>query len=144
MSKVDEPTPWCSNALIRETSKKVRVCINPSQTINKAMLRPVFQIPTLNEHLHKLCNAKCFFAVDVREGFLHLLCDEESSFGISSAPEEFQKLLLDALEGLECIICIVDDILVYGKEEALKDHDRCLVILLSTYNSIFDSNCSTL
>ena len=65
MAKVDEPTRWCSNALIRETPKKVRVCIDPSQTINKAILRPVFQIPTLNEHLHKLCNAKCFFLVDI-------------------------------------------------------------------------------
>ena len=152
MSKVDEPTPWCSNALIRETPKKVRVCIDPSQTINKAILRPVFQIPTLNEHLHKLCNAKCFSLVDVREGFLHIPLDEESSFlttmhtsygryrwlclpfGVSSAPEEFQKRLLDALEGLEGIICIADDILVYGegdtKEDALKDHDRRLVALM--------------
>ena len=80
MSKVDEPIPWCSNALIRETPKKVRVCIDPSQTINKAILRPVFQIPTLNEHLHKLCNAKCFSLVDEREGFLHIPLDEESSF----------------------------------------------------------------
>ena len=86
-----------------------------------------------------------FSLVDVREGFLHNPLDEESSFlttmhtsygryrwlhlpfGVSSAPEEFQKQLLDALEGLEGIICIADDILVYGegdtKEDALKDHD---------------------
>ena len=149
MAKVDEPTPWCSNALIRETPKKVRVCIDPSQTINKTILRPVFQIPTLNEHLHKLCNAKCFALEDVREGFLHIPLDDESSFlttmhtsygryrwlrlpfGVSSAPEEFQKRLLDALEG---IICVADDMLVYGegdtKEDALKDHDQRLVALM--------------
>ena len=56
------------------------------------------------------------------------------AFCRSSAPEEFQKRLLDALEGLEGIICIADDILVYGegdaKEDALKDHDRRLVALM--------------
>ena len=152
MEKVDEPTPWCSNALIRETPKKFRVCIDPSQTVNKAIMRPFFQIPTLKEHLHKLGDAKCFSLLDVREGFLHIPLDEESSlqttmhtsygryrwlrlpFGISSAPEEFQKRLLDALEGLDGTICIADDILVYGEGEsydvAKVNHDRRLVALM--------------
>ena len=54
--------------------------------------------------------------------------------GVSSAPEEFQKRLLDALESLEGIICVADDILVYGEgdteEDALKDHDRHFVALM--------------
>ena len=52
-------------------------------------------------------------------------------FTLLGAPEEFQKRLLDALE---CIICGADDILVYvegdTKEDALKDHDWCLVALM--------------
>ena len=152
MEKVDEPTPWCSNALIKETPKKFRVCIDPSQTVNKALMRPMFQIPTLTEHLHQLGDAKCFSLLDVREGFLHIPLDEESSlqttmhttygrykwlrlpFGISSAPEEFQKRLLGALEGLEGIICIADDILVYGEgqdyDTAKVSHDRRVVALM--------------
>ena len=94
-----------------ETPKKFRVCIDPSQTINKVIERPVYQMPTLPEQLHKLSRAKCFSLADVREGFLHLPLDDESSylttmhtsygryrwtrlpFGISSAPEEFQMRL---------------------------------------------------
>ncbi len=150
--KVTEPTAWCSNELIRETPKKFRVCIDPSQTINKAIRRPVRQLPTLNEQLHRLCNAKCFSLVDAKEGFLQCPLDEASSymttmhtsygryrwlrlpFGISSAPEEFQQRLLSALEGLDGIICIADDILVYGegntKEQAQIDHDRRLIALM--------------
>ena len=126
IAKVVEPTPWCSNEVIRETPRKVRICIDPSQTINKAILRP-----TLNEQLHRLAHAKCFSLVDVRDGFLHIPLDEESSHmttmhtsygcycwqrlrcGISSAPEEFQMRLISVLEGLEGIICIADDILVF-------------------------------
>ena len=37
------------------------------------------------------------------------------SFGISSAPEEFQMRLTSALEGLEGIICITYEILVFGE-----------------------------
>ena len=80
LKKVHEPTPWCSNELIRETPKKFRVCIDPSQTINKVIERPVYQMPTLPEHLHKLSKAKCFSLADVREGFLHLPLDDESSY----------------------------------------------------------------
>ena len=117
--KVNEATAWCSSELIRETPKKVRVCIDPNQTVNKAIHRPKHQMPTLNEKLRKLSAAKCFFLADVRDGFLHIPLDEESSwmttmytsygrhrwlrlpFGITSAPEEFQMRLTTALEGLE-------------------------------------------
>ena len=78
--KVNEPTPWCSNELIRETPKKFRVCIDPSQIVNKALHRPKHQMPTLNEQLHKLSSAKCFSLVDVKKGFLYIPLDEESSW----------------------------------------------------------------
>ena len=152
IKRVEEATSWCSNEVIKETPKKTRICIDPSQTINKAILRPVYQMPTLSEQLHKLCHAKCFSLVDVREGFLHVPLDEASSlmttmhtsygryrwlrlpFGVSSAPEEFQKRLMSALEGLEGILCIADDILVFGEgsnyQEAEQDHDRRFVALM--------------
>ena len=110
-------------------------------------------MPTLSEQLHKLSHAKCFSLVDVREGFLHVRLDEESSlmttmntsygryrwlrlpFGISSAPEEFQKRLMSALEGVDGVLCITDDILVFREgttyQEAEKDHYRRLVALMS-------------
>ena len=104
-------------------------------------------MPILNEQLHKLSSAKCFSLVDVKEGFLHrgIPLDEESSwmttmhtsygkdrwlclpFGVTSAPDECQMRLTSALEGLDGMICIADDILVYGEgnnfEDAQADHD---------------------
>ena len=56
-------------------------------------------------------------------------------FGISPASEYIQYMLDQALEGLPGIHTIADDILVTGEsethEEAVKDHDRNLVGLLS-------------
>ena len=75
--KVNEPTLWCSNELIRETPKKFRVCIDPSQTVNKAIHSQKHQMAVLNKQLHKLSLAKCFSLVDVKEGLLHIPLDEE-------------------------------------------------------------------
>ena len=55
-------------------------------------------------------------------------------FGISSAPEEFQRRQHEVLENLNKIDVIADDILVYGQgetyEEALADQDKNLKALL--------------
>ena len=51
-------------------------------------------------------------------------------FGISPAPEEFQRRLNDALAGLSGIHKVADDVLIVGagytKAEAMRDHDRKL------------------
>lgn len=109
-------------------------------------------MPTLIEQLYKLCLAKCFSLVDVREGFLHIPLGEEPSrmarmhtsfgqyqwqslsFGITSAPKEFQMQHIAALEGLADTTCIVDNILVFGEGkdfiEAEQDHDCHFVTLM--------------
>ena len=52
-------------------------------------------------------------------------------FGIAPAPEEFQRRLNEALEGLDGVRTIADDIIFFGvgdtDEEAVVDHDRKLV-----------------
>ena len=58
----------------------------------------------------------------------------EMPFGISSAPEEWQRRLNEALVGLPGVICIADDVLVYGAgdtdEEVMADHNKNLRQLL--------------
>lgn len=39
-------------------------------------------------------------------------------FGISSAPELFQRRMSAILEALEGVVCLIDDVLVIGKDEA--------------------------
>ena len=55
-------------------------------------------------------------------------------FGISSAPEEFQRRIHDVLCGLEGVVNIADDIIVIGRgtslKEATHDHDRTVIELL--------------
>ncbi|CAG2223901.1 unnamed protein product [Mytilus edulis] len=55
-------------------------------------------------------------------------------FGISPAPEEFQRRMDEALEGLKGVKVIHDDILIYGcgtnDKDAQEDHDKNLIGLM--------------
>ena len=48
-------------------------------------------------------------------------------FGLSSAPEIFQRKLDQCIQGLPCVARIADDLLIWGKgetiEKAMQDHD---------------------
>ena len=62
---VMQPTDWLLNILVKEKPNgNTRICIDPSQTINKAICRPVYTIPTIKEKLPLLKNAKVFTIVD--------------------------------------------------------------------------------
>ena len=73
-NRVDQP----SQAVI--TPKKdgqVRLCIDP-QELNKALKREHFTLPTLNDNLHELRDAKVFSKADLAAGYCHIKLDEES------------------------------------------------------------------
>ena len=144
--KVLELTPWVSSLVTaQKPNGKLRVCIDPKD-LNQALRRSHYPTPTIDDILPELGMAKVFSTVDVKNGFWHVELDDESSrlttfnspigrfqwrrlpFGLCSAPEEFQRRLNHALEGLTGILPIHDDVLIYDKgatdEEALQDHDR--------------------
>jgi hypothetical protein len=149
--KEDDPTDWISSIVTIMKPGKLRVCLDP-RDLNKAIKRPKVQMPTLDEVLANLAKAKIFTVLDAKDGFHQVELDEASSklttfwtpfgryrykrmpFGISSAPEEWQRRINEAMIGLPGVICIADDILVYGagetQEEVMKDHNRNLTKLL--------------
>ena len=55
-------------------------------------------------------------------------------FGLSPAPEEFQRRMKSVLQDLPGVKVIADDILIFGKSvtdaEAFADHDRNLTLLM--------------
>ena len=109
-------------------------------------------MPTLEEVLPRLSKAKVFTTLDAKDGFYQIGLDEASSkkttfwtpfgryrylrmpFGISLAPEEFERRLHEQLSGLDGVDILRDDILVAGygetQEEAEANHDQNLRKLL--------------
>ena len=149
---VDVPTDWISSmVVVKKSNGKIRLCIDP-KPLNQALKRnQYYPLPVIDDLLPRLVNAKVFSVVDAKNGFWHVQLDSESSllttfgtpwgrfrwtrlpFGISPAPEEFQRRLECALEGLDGVKPIFDDILVFGvgetQAEALSDHDAKLKAL---------------
>ena len=159
LKKVDQPTNWCSNMTVREKvfpdgTTKVRLCLDPSQTLNKAIIIPRYQIPTAQEILPRLSGKmhKTFSIFDALDGFTQVVLTDESSLlttmhtpwgrycwlrlpnGISCVLEEFQLRMHEALEGLQDVYCIADDVLVVGQgdtvEEANRNHDLNVLALM--------------
>ncbi|XP_019614003.1 PREDICTED: uncharacterized protein K02A2.6-like [Branchiostoma belcheri] len=151
IARVTKPTDWISSMVVVKKPGKMRICLDPKD-LNMALHRPKYQIPTLEEVLPRLAKAKVFSVLDAKDGFWQVKLDEESSylttfwtpfgrfrwlrmpFGISTAPEEYQRRQHEVLEGLQGVDVIADDILVFGcgdtDEEADRDHDVNLSRLL--------------
>ena len=104
-------------------------------------------LPVLDDVLPKLSGARVFSICDLKQGYHHVELDEESSylttfatpfgryrwlrlpFGLKVSSEIFQKRLCMALEGLEGVQCVADDVIVYGRDR--DDHNCNLRNLLS-------------
>jgi transposase InsO family protein len=136
---VDEPTEWVSQmAVVKKANGSLRICIDP-QALNVALKREYFKLPTFDETIPMFNNAKVFSRLDVQSAFWHVRLDNESSclvtmatpfgrykwrrlpFGLKVSSEIFQKRLLQALEGLNGIFCVADDIVVVGCGETMED-----------------------
>ena len=151
LCKVEEPTDWISSMVVVKKPDKLRICIDPKD-LNLALKRNHYPMPTIDDVLPDLANAKVFSVLDASDGFHQIKLDTESSFlttfwtpfgryrwmrlpfGIKPAPEEYQQRQMQALEGLSGIFVIADDILVVGygttQKEADANHDLNLRNLL--------------
>jgi hypothetical protein len=148
IKKVTEPTKWISSMVLVKKPNKLRICLDP-KPLNTAINRAHYMMPTVEDILPKLTNARVFSVLDAKDGFWQIKLDNDSShlttfstpygryrwlrmpFGISSAPEEFQRRQHEIVEDLHGVEVIADDYLIYGSgstdEEASADHDKNLI-----------------
>ena len=67
IAKVTTSTEWISSmVVVRKPSGKLRICIDPKD-LNRALQRPHYPIPTIDEVLPRLANAKIFSVLDAKE-----------------------------------------------------------------------------
>jgi hypothetical protein len=136
ITTVTEPTEWVNSYVIAEwKNKKIRVCLDP-RDCNKAIKREHYPMKSVEEIAAQLNGAQFFSTLDASSGFWHVQRDDNSSklttfntpfgryrflrmpFGINSASEVFQKRMSQAFEDIDGVEVIVDDILIWGKDEA--------------------------
>ena len=121
------------------------MCIDLSK-LNDSVLRERHILPTVDQTLSLLADAKVFSKLDCNSAFLQIPLSPESQllttfitpmgrfcfrrvpFGISSASEHYQKRISAILQGLEGVVCLIDDILVFGRDQTEHD-DRLHAVL---------------
>ena len=69
--KETQPTEWISSLVAVQKPGKLRVCIDP-RDLNRAIKRPKYQTPTVDEVLPKLSKAKVFTVLDAKDGSIKL------------------------------------------------------------------------
>jgi len=124
----------------------VRICVDLTK-LNESVCREHHILPSVEQTLAQIGGAKFFSKLDANSGFWQVELARESAllttfitpfgrfcfnrlpFGITSAPEHFQRRMSEILSGLEGVVCLVDDILICGKTQA--EHDERLIAVLT-------------
>ena len=161
IEKVNEPSPWISAMVVDGVDREeIRLCIDLRQA-NKAVIREKHPLPTMESFLPKISKSKVFSRLDLRKAFHQLLLAEKSRyittfitsrglyrytrlmFGISCAPEIFQKIFERILLGCDGVINFIDDILIYGENKNVHDSRLAAVLKrLKEYNvTLNDQKC---
>ena len=140
IAKCEGPTEWVNSMVVVDEPNKLRICLDPSQ-LNKYVMREHTALPTPEETFAKIKGAKYFSHLDLKHGYWQLPLTHEASlkttfntpigrrrflrlpFGLNSANEIFQDKMTQALEGLEGVIVIFDDILIHAETE-LQHNER--------------------
>ena len=146
IEKVQEATEWVNSmVVIRKPNGKLRICIDP-RDLNKVVKREHYPMRTIEEIATRMPNAKFFTVLDASSGYWQVQLDTESArlctfnmpfgrykfkrlpFGLSTAPDVFQKVMAEMFENIEGMEVVVDDILVWGETE--EQHDARLIQVL--------------
>ena len=137
---VDDPSPWCAGiVVVPKPSDSVRICVDLARLIQNVFIE-YHLLPKVDNTLAQLTVAKKFAKLNVNSGFWQIpltktsqllmtfitpvgrFCFNRLPFGISYAPELFQKCMNTMVVGLQGILCLMDDVLVYGQDQ--EEHDQ--------------------
>jgi transposase InsO family protein len=146
ISPVEVPTEWCSGiVIVPKPNGKIRLCVDLTK-LNNNVRREHITLPTVDESLANLRDSKVFSKLDANCGYWQIPLAESSRllttfitpfgrycfnrlpFGISSAPEFYSREMMRILAGTPGVICHMDDVLIFGKDE--EEHFRNLDTVL--------------
>lgn len=145
IEKVNKPSAWVSPIVVVPKKDDVRLCIDMRRA-NEAVIRERHPIPTVDEIIQDLNKSSVFSKLDIKMAYHQIELAEESReittfmthkglyrykrllFGVSCAPEMYNKVLQQTLSGLQGVSSIYDDIVVHG--ETTEQHSERLAKLM--------------
>ncbi|XP_026747201.1 uncharacterized protein K02A2.6-like [Trichoplusia ni] len=113
----------------------VRLCADYSISINKQLLIEQYPLPTTSELFSKIHGGQQFSKLDLSMAYNQFVLHNDSKnltcintnrglyrftrlvFGLASAPSIFQRAIESLLSGLDGVLCLLDDILITGRDK---------------------------
>ena len=129
------PTPeWLNSfVIVKKPNGNLRVCLDPMD-LNKSIIRPVCNMRILEEIIDLLKGSLYFTIFDSTKSFFHVPIDDNSrqltamltpigiylynvlAMGLSNTTDIFEACMRNIVDGLQGVINIADDILVYASD----------------------------
>lgn len=139
-------SPWQSPlVIVYKKSGDIRLCVD-LRKVNRAILRQPQPFPTFEEVSVRFYGACLFSRLDIEQAFHQVELDPDCrdvttfntsrgtfrfkrlTFGLTHAPELFQRIMEFVLRDLQGVVVYIDDIIVFGKDE--EEHDNNLNAVL--------------
>ncbi|KAK7106504.1 hypothetical protein V1264_017754 [Littorina saxatilis] len=140
---VNTPTDWCAPIVVvpKAHNDAVRICVDLTR-LNESVKRENYPLPSTDQLLAQLEEATVFTKLDCNSGFYQVPLEKSSQelttfitpigrfcfqcllFGISSGSEVFHRIMTQLLSDIPGVICDIDDVLVYGRNQV--EHDQRL------------------
>ncbi|UYV63198.1 K02A2.6-like [Cordylochernes scorpioides] len=146
IAQVNVATEWCApTVIVGKPNGDIRLCVDLSR-LNEHVQREVHPMPVVEHMLGQLGEARFFSKLDANSGFHQIPLSPDCQhlttfitpfgrykycrmpFGISLAPEYFQRVMSIILQGMDGVMCYLDDILIFASDS--KTHDRILRLVL--------------
>lgn len=119
----------------KANGKDIRICGDYKVTVNKCLVPEQYPIPSIEEILASMANAKYFAKFDIREAYLHVLTNKQTAdlltvttpkglykvkrmlYGVVSVPAIWQRAMDELFKGNPGICVFYDDIKVTASTE---------------------------
>lgn len=148
ISKVTVPTDWCSGMVQvpKEDPTQIRICADLTK-LNRAVKRDTHPSSSVDNTLAKISGAKFMTKLDANSGYYQIpladdsrllttfitpfgrYCYNRVPFGLVSSGDIFQRCMFDILDGLDGVVCHMDDLLVYSAVSEEEHDDRVRKVL---------------
>ena len=141
---------WLNSfVIVKKPNGNLRVCLDPTD-LNKHIIHPICNMRTLEEIIDMLKGSMYFAVFSSTKSFFHVPLDCESkqltamltpigiylynvlAMGLSNATDIFEKCMRNIVDGLQGVVNIADDVLVFAteyekfKENVINFLDRCI------------------
>ena len=138
LERVDH-SDWAAPIVtVLKKNGQVRICGDYKVTVNPVLVVDTYPLPRPEDLVATLAGGKYFSMLDLSHAYNQVVLNDDARhfltinthrglyrytrlpFGVASAPSVFQKATDQILQGIDDILCYLDDILVSGKTE--KEH----------------------